>query len=255
MTLSLIHFPRSSEISIVRLGNFSQISVVNILTPIILSLCACTPTPMPGPDKQGVGTVTGAVTGAGTGAIIGAQMAAGSGPGAFVGAGFGAVLGALKGAGLDLLEEEDIKQLQEVERLKISAWAQEILADHYRTRLRLYPNRDIYPSDLFFEGDANQLCPKTKILAREIAKRIRTDMPWSRIQITSYSTAKDGESSYAEKVNERRAEELAVQFIRGGIEPRRILVKAVTLNAPLVIDPEDHPSRYRQSIEIAALDH
>lgn len=227
-----------------------------ILATFALSIfSSCTTGPIPGPDKQSIGTLSGAATGAGSGAIIGAQLAAGAGPGAAVGAGFGAVLGALKGAGVDLLEEEDIKQLEELERLKIATWAQEILAEHYKSRLRLYPGRDIYPSDLFFEGDSSQLCPKTKILAREIAGRLRNDMPWSRIEITSYSTAKDGESSYAEKLNQKRAEEIAVQFVRAGVEPRRIGIRALTLPAPLVVDPTDSPARYRQSIEIAALDY
>ena len=218
-------------------------------------LSACAAGPVAGPDKQSIGTLQGAATGAGSGAIIGAQLTAGAGPGAAVGAGFGAILGALKGAGVDLLEEEDIKQLEELERLKIASWAQEILAEHYKSRLRLYPGRDIYPADLFFEGDSSLLSPKTKILAREIASRLRNDMPWSRIEITSYLTAKDPESGFADKLNERRAEEIAVQFVRGGVEPRRISIRALTLAAPLVIDPEDSPARYRQSIEIAALDY
>jgi outer membrane protein OmpA-like peptidoglycan-associated protein len=217
---------------------------------------ACAPAgPVAGPDKQSIGTFQGAATGAGSGAIIGAQLTAGAGPGAAVGAGFGAVLGALKGAGVDLLEEEDIKQLEELERLKIDSWTQEVMADHYKSRLRLYPGRDIYPADLFFEGDSSVLCPKTKILAREIGGRLRNDMPWSRIEITSYSTAKDGESSYAEKLNQKRAEEIAVQFVRAGVEPRRIGIRSMTLPAPLVVDPADSPARYRQSIEIAALDY
>lgn len=224
-----------------------------ILLEILFSGCATGP--VAGPDKQSIGTLQGAATGAGSGAIIGAQLTAGAGPGAAVGAGFGAVLGALKGAGVDLLEEEDIKQLEELERLKIASWAQDVLAEHYKTRLRLHPGRDIYAADLFFEGDSSLLSPKTKILAREIATRLRTDMPWSRIEITSYSTAKNAESGYADKLNQKRAEEIAVQFVRGGVEPRRISIKALTLSAPLVIDPEDSPARYRQSIEIAALDY
>lgn len=222
---------------------------------LALLFSACATSPVAGPDKQNIGTLQGAATGAGSGAIIGAQLAAGAGPGAAVGAGFGAIVGALKGAGVDLLEEEDIKQLEEVERLKIASWAQDVLRVHYQDRLRLYPSRDIYPADLFFDSDTSLLTPKTKILAREIATRLRNDMPWSRIEITSYSTAKDADSSYADKLNKKRAEEIAVQFIRGGVEPRRLSIRALTLAAPLVIDPEDSPARYRQSIEIAALDY
>jgi len=242
----------------VNFSKYPQVFQILSLFVVCLSVSffsACAPGPVAGPDKQSVGTFTGAATGAGSGAIIGAQLTAGAGPGAAVGAGFGAILGALKGAGVDILEEEDIKQLEELERLKIASWAQDVLAEHYKSRLRLYPARDIYPSDLFFEGDSSQLSPKTKLLARQIASRLRNDMPWSRIEITSYSTAKDGQSGYGEKLNQKRAEEIAVQFVRGGVEPKRIAVRALVLPAPLVIDPMDHPARYRQSIEIAALDY
>ena len=79
----------------------TKVLVVSGTLICFFSACADTGGPVAGPDKQGVGTVTGAVSGAGSGAIIGAQLTAGAGPGAAVGAGFGAILGALKGAGVD----------------------------------------------------------------------------------------------------------------------------------------------------------
>jgi hypothetical protein len=220
-----------------------------------LATLGCSAGPVAGPDKQGSGMLAGVVTGAGSGAVVGAQLAAGAGPGAAVGAGFGAVFGALKGAGIDMLEEEDIKQLEEIEKLKLTVAAQETLAEHYKARLRLYPNREIYPADLFFQGDEKTLSPKTKMLAREIAKRLRNDMPWSRIKIVSYLSAAGGDSAFAERQNYQRAEQIAIQFIRGGIEPRRLSIQSATIDAPLVIDPEDHPARYRQAIEVVPLDY
>jgi len=220
-----------------------------------LLFAACSAKPLPGPDKRGSGTLSGVAVGAGSGAILGAQVAAGAGPGAAVGAGFGAVFGALQGAGLDLLEDEDLKQMEQVEKLKAELWAQEFLADHYERRMRLHPGRDIYPADLFFQADSSKLTPKAKLLVREIAKRSKNSMSWSRILISSYMTANDEESVFAEKLNNKRAEEFALQFVKAGIEPRRISIRGVTLATPLLIDPEDSPARYRQAIEFLPLDY
>ena len=96
-----------------------MIKLLNITARAIaaLALCAgsfaCSPfttDPVPGPDKQSIGTFGGAATGAGAGAVIGAQLTAATGPGAWVGAGFGALFGMFSGLGLDLLEEDQINR-------------------------------------------------------------------------------------------------------------------------------------------------
>lgn len=211
--------------------------------------------PLPGPDKQARGTVVGAVAGAGSGAVTGFQMGIGTGQGALVGMALGAVYGTVSGLGLDLLEEDQMRREFETQQLKEIAWAHEALAEHFARRLELYPGRDIFPADLFFDADESVLRPQGALLADRLAELTRQRMPWSRIVIASYVTSKDAESSYARYITRKRADEIARHFVRGGVEPRRVFTKAITLPEPLVVDPNDYPDRYRQAIEIVALDH
>lgn len=211
--------------------------------------------PVPGEDKQFAGTVYGAALGAGSGAIVGSNLALATGPGVLAGAGLGAVAGMLHGMGIDILEEDQIRRKEEERVLRETSWAQEILAEHYRRRLELTPNRDIFPADLFFEGDGTVVKKDSKVLLWHIAQMTRYRMPWSRIIVAAYSTAHDQESSYARHLNEARAKEIATYFIRGGIEPRRISFRPVTLREPILIDPDDSEDRYRQAIEIIAVDY
>ena len=68
---------------------FRYLSAVGLL---LLSVSGCTlfsDEPKPGPDKQSVGTISGAALGAGTGAVYGAQIGAGF----FIDHGTGVVIG------------------------------------------------------------------------------------------------------------------------------------------------------------------
>lgn len=220
-------------------------------------LLSCSPfslEPIPGPDKQAVGTFSGAAVGAGAGAVTGAQVSAGTGPGAMVGAAFGAVYGMLNGLGVDLIEEDQIRREAEERRTREVAWVQEVLSEHYARRLELHPQRDIFPADWFFDNDSSDLRDSSVILARELGYLTMRRMPWSRIVVAAYVTTKDKNSSYANYVSKRRAEKIADEFIRAGIEPRRLTVKGIPVDEPVLVDPDDSPSRYRQAIEIIPLD-
>lgn len=210
--------------------------------------------PRPGPDEQGSGTIYGAMLGAGAGAVTGAQMGAGAGPGAWVGAGVGAVWGMFSGLGIDLLEEDQLRRLEEEQRARELAWVQEVLAEHYRRRLELHPNREIFPADLFFQHDSTTLRPEAEVLLRELALLMKRRMPWSRLVITAYVTSSSEDSPYAAHLTQRRAEEISTEFVRAGVEARRLTAKGVILANPLVLDPYDSPHRYRQAIEFVALD-
>lgn len=231
-------------------------SVIVLVLPMFISACVVpfTSDPLPGPDKQAVGTWTGAAVGAGSGAVTGFQIWGSTTSGAWVGAGFGAIYGMLSGLGLDLIEEDQITQRMEESRLRELAWVQDMLAEHYLRRLELHPNRDIYPADWFFEADNTKLKPGAAALVREIAYYTRIRKPWSRIVVAAYSTASDPASDYAKFLNRRRSGAIAQGFVRAGMEPRRISTRALTLPKPVLIDPDDSHDRYRQAVEIIALD-
>ena len=222
---------------------------------LLLSSCTLFSTePKPGPDKQSVGTFTGAALGAGSGAVYGAQISAGAGPGAWVGAAIGAIYGMFAGLGVDLLEEDGLRREFEQQRAREIAWAQEMLQEHYARRLELHPSRDIFPADWFFDSDASKLKASSAILARELGHITQRRTPWSRIMVAAYITTEDLDSTYAQYVTRKRAEEIALQFIKAGMEPRRIVAQGIAVKEPILIDPDDSPSRYRQAIEIIPLD-
>lgn len=226
-------------------------------TGCIVALVGCSPfstQPQPGPDKQFVGTMSGAASGAGAGAVIGAQLTASTGPGAVLGAGFGALFGMLSGLGVDMLEEDELRRQRELATLREKAWIQEVLAEHYQRRMELHPSRDIYPADWFFKGDSVELRPEAEALVHEIGKLSEERMPWSRLLVAAYVSSADPESSYSQHLSEKRAQAIALTLIRAGIEPRRVVTQGIPINQPILIDPDDHSERYRQAIEIIPLD-
>ncbi|MFN8389770.1 MAG: hypothetical protein U0136_05725 [Bdellovibrionota bacterium] len=243
MDFSRISFSRW----IVCLGAVLFVAVTSSCSPF-------TTEPIPGPDKQSVGTFTGAALGAGSGAVVGAQVGAGSGPGAWVGAALGAIYGMFQGLGVDLLEEDELRRLAEEQHTREIAWVQELLAEHYARRLELHPTRDIFPADWFFDTDSAELKPEAVALAHELGLLTKQRMPWSRIVVAAYVTTTDKDSAYAQYVTKKRAQEIALQFVRAGMEPRRVLTQGIPMSEPILIDPEDSPSRYRQAIEIIPLD-
>jgi outer membrane protein OmpA-like peptidoglycan-associated protein len=193
--------------------------------------------------------------GAGSGAVTGFQMGSvGSGQGAMIGAAFGAVYGMISGLGLDLLEEDQLRREFEEQQLREMAWTQEVLAEHYARRLELHPGRDIFPADIFFAADESKLRDDGLLLVEHLAQLNKYRMPWSRVLVTAYMKSSDLDSRYANYVSKKRAQQIATEFIRQGVEPRRVLTKAVTIPNPLVIDPDDAPGRYNQALELVTLD-
>ena len=233
-------------------------SKIKVFVLSVLFFCACnmqTRKPYPGPDKQGEGLIYGALTGAGSGAITGFQTSAGAGPGALAGMGFGAVFGMFSGLGLDIVEEGQIENAEQLKELRETIWAQEMLAEHFSRRIEIHPSRDIFPADWFFSGGDATLTCRGEILIKEIARLNKTRMPWSRLLVAVYAVSSDPKSSYAEHLTRRRGEQIALALVKEGLEPRRILTKSLTVSDALVIDPYDSPDRYKQAVEIIALDY
>ena len=229
-----------------------------------LLLVSCTShdlDPRPGPDKQGIGLVTGAASGAGAGAITGFQLGAATGPGAAVGAGLGAVAGSLRGLTADLAEEEAAKLAAATHDQRERAVVHELLHDHYQRRISLHPTRDIYPADWFFDGDGSRLKPGAEAIVTELTRLNRHRLPYSRLVVTVYSKANEHNreggfkaSNYAEHLSTRRAREIVNYMIRAGAEPRRLEARGMVVGAPVLVDPDDDPLRYAQAVEITPID-
>ncbi len=229
-----------------------QNSKFSLLILLIL-LVSCTGY-RPGPDKEGLGIVTGAATGAGTGAIVGLHLGAGTGPGAAVGAGVGAVAGGIRGAVQDWAEE-DLKELKERAKTeKEIAFAQQVLTEHYQRRIEFHPARDIYPADYFFSGDEVKLKPESIALVRELARLNKKRFPWSRLIVACYVKSVEDKTSYAEHLTLKRSREIGNYLVRFGIEPRRIETRGVITDSPLVVIPGQDPRRFSQAIELIPVD-
>ncbi len=231
-----------------------KICFLFLLTFVFLHSCSSSTKPVSGPDKQGLGLITGGLLGAGSGMITGAQLSAPSGPGVVIGAAFGAVWGSLHGLGMDLLEEEELRLLYEVDRLQEDIWVQNVLISHYERKTEIHPERDIFPADEFFVGDNVNISAGGKLIARAIAKRYMLQSSSSRVLITSYQTSHGKDSFYSSYLGKRRAQAIAREFVIAGLEPRRFVLKSVHLRSPLVYDPYDSPNRYDQAVEFSLLD-
>jgi outer membrane protein OmpA-like peptidoglycan-associated protein len=228
---------------------------VGIAGAFVVTVSGCTSNrPVEGPDKMFVGEAVGALQGAGAGAVTGAQLSAGAGPGAAVGAGLGAVVGAIHGAVADANEEVAMRTEKEIQEQQARAAAQEILAEHFKRRLALHPSRDIFPADLFFDGDDVKVCKSGLAVIKELALMNEKRLPYSSLVVAVYSKGASSESQYSQHLTEERAKNFANQLIHAGMEPRRIQTRAVVVDAPVVIDPLDNPARYNQAIEIIAID-
>jgi outer membrane protein OmpA-like peptidoglycan-associated protein len=234
--------------------------VISDLATLALGVCfalvslGCSSQPVPGPDKLGRDEGIGALEGAGAGMVVGAQVGAGTGPGAAIGAGFGAVAGAIQGLMKDSLEETEMKTEAEIKATRERIVAQDVLAQHYEMRMQMHPGRDIYPADVFFRGDSHKMCPQGIAVVKEIARMNEFRLPYSRLIVASYAKSTNPDSAYVSHLTERRAREFVNQLVRAGVEPRRLETRAVVVDAPVLIDPRDNPTRYNQAIEIIAID-
>lgn len=217
---------------------------------LCLSCVSLAGKPVPGPDKQAAGTVYGAMTGAVTGAIAGFNYASVSGPGAWVGAGLGGAFGMLSGMGQDMLEEEQIRRQEELAELEEASWVQKVLGEHYKTRLKLHPARDIYPADLFFKDDDEKITQEAISLVRGMALLVKDTKPWSKLVVASYVTAKENSPVYAAYLAKSRAEQIASNLVRFGINPRRLGIRPVTVKDPILVDSTDDETKYAQAIEL-----
>lgn len=222
-----------------------------IILVVLLAGCAG---PTRGPDKQFEGSVLGAATGAGAGAVTGFQVGAPTGAGAAVGAGFGALVGGIKGFTQDQIEETLMDLAVETSEERKQAVAQEVLSDHYARRLELHPTRDIFPADIFFEADEVRLRPGADPIVKELARMNRERVPWSRIVVAAYVKSAEDNSEHAENLARSRAKEIIDGLVHNGLEPRRLVGRAVVVPAPVLLDPNDDPLRYSQAIELIALD-
>jgi outer membrane protein OmpA-like peptidoglycan-associated protein len=241
----------------------AKLSIFLIATTVMLSSCTFSKSGDSAsvPDKEMSYRGLGALSGAGKGALIGFQVSGSTGPGALVGAGLGAVGGTLQGIAHD---ENDRKMQQIKEELQFEQrrmFAQSIIAAHLDQKIKFHPQRDIYPADVFFSDDSTVLCNSGQSIINEIASLEKNHFPWSRYAIVSYIVSPTrktsfGErtSSYAKHLSEKRALELANQFIRAGINPKRIEVFGKIVNEPIIELPDEDPMRYAQAIEFVPID-
>jgi len=228
-----------------------------ILLAFLICLAGCSY--KKGSDKQGGGTLQGAATGAVSGGITGAQFSSAAGPGIWIGAGLGAVAGAAQGMMADEIEEEQRELGKKIYVEAEISKAQVMLTEHYKRRLEIHPTRDIYPADYFFRSDERELNKVSEALVLELARLNKDRLPWSRLRIINYVKSNDVNlenytEAYATQLALDRSKAIMNEFIKNGIDPRRIEARAMVVDMPLILDPNDDPARYNQAVEIIPID-
>ena len=74
------------------------------------------------------------------------------------------------------------------------------------------------------------------------------------LAIAAYVRTNDPQTVYARQMAQERCRQIGDNFVRAGLEPRRLESRAVVTPAPVLLDPQDDPARYNQAIEIIPLD-
>ena len=232
-----------------------QKTSVTVLCLLLCSSCSNFERKLvPGPDKAGAGLVEGAALGGASGVILSNALGSAAFPALAIGAGLGATFGMISGTGADIVEEESIAQRLEFAALKAETSAQSKLAEHYHTRIRLHPSRDIFPADQFFDSDTSKLSAEGKDLSILIGKVIGSERPWSRILVATYVTSKGEDNQFALQVTKKRAEAIGQAFLEAGVDPRRVVAKGFPLDKPILRDNSDKYGRYNQAVEFILLD-
>ena len=103
-------------------------------------------------------------------------------------------------------------------------------------------------------ADTAKLSKRGKMVIAELARLNKERLPWSRFVIATYVKASDEKSDFAIYLSQKRAIQMGDEFIRNGIEARRIETRPIIVSTPILIDPEDKPSRYAQAIELIPVD-
>jgi hypothetical protein len=245
----------SSSLSLGKMGN-NKLFIVVILFAAALSVVSsgCAIRGDLGSDQKAKGTVAGALTGAGAGAVTGFQVGAGTGPGALVGAGLGMVAGGIKGAVVDAEEVRLAALRHQAGELQRRATGQELLRQHFKQRHKLHPARDLYPAEVFFRGFSTELCDSGRFVIEELARLSQDHLAWSRLSIISYVVSADEKSTYANHLAAERAKAIGNEFVKEGIDPRRIYAQALVVPAPLVQTEDSSQGDYNQVIEFSLVD-
>jgi outer membrane protein OmpA-like peptidoglycan-associated protein len=241
------------NISLPKCRTIACVKIVMIFILIAFNLTACR-TPRPGPDKEGLGKIAGALTGAGSGAITGFQLGSGSGPGAAVGAGIGALFGGARGIISDAQEARNLRLAKKLKTIENRALAQKTIADFYFKRVAWHKDRDIFPADIFFDKDEIKLSPQGDAIISEFSRLSDSRFPWSRFGVAVYVKSNDPDSSYARYLAQKRALAITNRLIASGLEPRRIEAHGIVVSNELFRDPDESPKRYAQAIEFIPID-
>ena len=92
-------------------------------------------------------------------------------------------------------------------------------------------------------------------MVQEIARLNEYRLPYSPLVVAAYAKSTGtSDTSYVQHLTDRRSREFVNQLIQAGVEPRRLETRSVIMEAPLVLDPKDDPTRYNQAIEIIPVD-
>ncbi len=214
---------------------------------LLLAAGACAPAG----KKTAVGAGTGAVVGAGMGAIIGSTTGD-AGRGVAIGGGSGAVLGGLLGNAFDAQDQELDARRSEIARQQELIEENRRLIEELRRR-----GADVRPSqrgvvinlpDILFAFDSANLTNEAQRTIHEISDVLRT-VKHRSIAVEGH-TDSIGTFVYNQQLSERRANSVARELQRNGVQRGQISVTGFGEGSPIATNNTDAGRARNRRVEV-----
>lgn len=185
--------------------------------------------------RAATGTAVGAATGAGAGAAIGAIAGNKAGEGAAIGAIVGAVGGGAVGAYMD-------KQQRDLEAAIGSE--DQVRRDGDQLALTM-------SGDFLFDTGSAELAPGARSKLARVA-RVLVDYPETTLEVIGHTDA-TGSDAVNQRLSEQRADAVASELMRQGIDQSRIVARGIGASEPVASnDSADGRARNRR-VEIEVI--
>lgn len=207
--------------------------------------------PVKGPDKAIVGGVLGAGWGAGSGAVIGNQLGD-PGPGAAIGAGFGFASGMLTGAGMDLVEEDALRQHKELQALRLQAASNARSLEQINEELdgvTTYARTASTESRIYFDKGRASLRYGSVIELERIANSFKADPNVEKILLQGHSD-NTGDEDLNLRLSEARARSVATFLAKNGISTDQIEVDFFGAKRPLATNTTSEGKQLNRRVEV-----
>jgi outer membrane protein OmpA-like peptidoglycan-associated protein len=218
----------------------------------LLVLCAgCSGGSLTTREKgAGIGALGGAAAGGAIGAAVG-NPGAGAAIGGVLGLGTGALIGdQLQGQEIKQAEQQKAIDQQRVELEKNRALIEELRSRNIEARETSRGVMVNLPS-VNFEFDSADLTRDGNNRVNQIAGIIRRDAPNRRITVEGHASRESAaQESYNQRLSERRANTVADELERSGVDNRNISSRGLGTRAPIASNETEAGRQQNRRVEV-----